>query len=82
MNQKEGYKNSTLYYPRKSGVSDGDNNCNYYWLASPSAYGSNIVLYVTCSGGVSFSYFGYTYVGARPVVSLNSGIKVNATDSE
>ena len=82
MNQKEGYKNSTLYYPRKSGVSDGDNNCNYYWLASPSAYGSNIVLYVTCSGGVSFRYFGYTYVGARPVVSLNSGIKVNATDSE
>ena len=85
MNQKEGYKNSTLYYPRKSGVSDGDNNCNYYWLASPSAGGSNYVLCVHYSGNVSNdNYDGYygANVGARPVVSLNSGIKVNATEAE
>ena len=82
MNQKEGYKNSTLYYPRKSGVSDGDNNCNYYWLASPSAIGSNNVLAVIYNGNVSNNYYYNTYVGARPVVSLNSGIKVNATEAE
>ena len=82
MNQKEGYKNSTLYYPRKSGVSDGDNNCNYYWLASPSAYRSDCVLRVDCNGYVAFDSYDYTNVGARPVVSLNSGIKVNATEAE
>ncbi len=82
MNQKEGYKNSTLYYPRKSGVSDGDNNCNYYWLASPSAYDSNRVLDVGYGGYVGSDYYDYTGVGVRPVVSLNSGIKVNATEAE
>ena len=82
MNQKEGYKNSTLYYPRKSGVSDGDNNCNYYWLASPSAHGSLIGLGVSYSGTVDYyAYYG-TVLGLRPVVSLNSEIKVNATDAE
>ena len=82
MNQKEGYKNSTLYYPRKSGVSDGDNNCNYYWLASPSAYSGSRVLYVYYGGNVSNDDYSNAYVGARPVVSLNSGIKVNATEAE
>ena len=82
MNQKEGYKNSTLYYPRKSGVSDGNKECYYYWLASPSAYDSHNVLIVDCSGHVINGGYGYTYVGVRPVVSLNSEIKVNATDAE
>ena len=82
MNQKEGYKNSTLYYPRKSGVSDGDNNCNYYWLASPSANRGDYVLNVNCGGYVGGNDYYGAYVGARPVVSLNSGIKVNATEAE
>ena len=82
MKAKDGYKNSTLYYPRKSGVSDGDNNCYHYWLASPSAYYSNYVLYVSYHGNVGGNNYNFTYVGLRPVVSLNSESKVNATDAE
>ena len=81
MSAKDGYNNS-LYYPRKSGVSDGDNNCNYYWLASPSADYSSFVLLVYYGGDVRSTDSSRADVGARPVVSLNSGIKVNATDAE
>ena len=81
MSAKDGYNNS-LYYPHHESVSDGDNSCSYYWLASPSAYSSRFVLGVDYGGTVDEEYFGYTYVGVRPVVSLNSGIKVNATDAQ
>ena len=82
MKAKDGYKNSTLYYPRKSGVSDGDNNCYYYWLASPSAHGSLIGLGVSYSGTVDYDAYYNINLGLRPVVSLNSESKVNATDAE
>ena len=82
MSVKEGYKNSTLYYPRKSGVSDGANNCNIYWLASTSAGDSNYVLGVNDGGGMGLNRYRSTDMGLRPVVSLNSEIKVNATDAE
>ena len=84
MRKKEGYKNSKLYYPKTS-VSDGSGNrsCDKYWIVSPSAgnYGFSVL---------SVHYYGYVYndnydntdTGLRPVVSLNSGIKVNATDAE
>ena len=81
MSAKDGYNNS-LYYPHHESVSDGDNSCSYYWLASPSAYSSRFVLGVDCSGTVDYDYFGYTYVGVRPVVSLNSESEVNATEAE
>lgn len=82
MSVKEGYKNSTLYYPRKSGVSDGADNCNSYWLASTSAGDSNYVLGVSDGGGMGLNRYRITDMGLRPVVSLNSEIKVNATDAE
>ena len=82
MSVKEGYKNSTLYYPCKSGVSDGADNCHSYWLASPSALNSIGVLLVFYNGHVSFNGYFSTNMGLRPVVSLNSEIKVNATDAE
>ena len=37
MNEKEGYNNG-LYYPYHESVSDGDESCYSYWIASPSAY--------------------------------------------
>ena len=79
MSAKDGY----LYYPHHERVSDGDNTCNDYWLASPSANDRVGVIRVNYSGLVCgrLSYL-YTYVGLRPVVSLNSEIKVNATDAE
>ena len=81
MKAKDGYNNS-LYYPHHESVSDGKYVCNYYWLASPSAYYSNYVLGVNYDGYVGYNYYYYTDMGLRPVVSLNSGIKVNATDAE
>ena len=81
MSAKDGYNNS-LYYPHHESVSDGDKTCNSYWLASPSALSGNYVLYVYYGGGVNNSLCSDTTLGLRPVVSLNSGIKVNATDAE
>ena len=78
---KEGYKNK-LYYPYTSTY----NGANGYWLASPSAgNGDANVLYVYCNGYVSNGRYDNTYgsnMGVRPVVSLNSGITVNAEEVE
>ena len=74
---KEGYSNK-LYYPHTSSY----NGTNGYWLASPSAFDSNFVLRVDYNGFVSYSNYYYSYLGVRPVVSLNSGITVNAEDVE
>ncbi len=77
MSAKEGYNNK-LYYPHTSSY----NNCAGYWLASPSAYVSEYVLLVHFSGDVNINIYNYSYLGVRPVVSLNSGITVNAEDAE
>ena len=84
MSAKDGYNNS-LYYPHHASISDGDGNydyCDSYWLASPAANSSYNVLNVHCNGYVYSSIYNDTNMGVRPVVSLNSGIKVNATDAE
>ena len=74
MNKKEGYKNK-LYYPHTSSYG--------YWLASPSAYDSYCVLYVDDSYGyVNAGNYYIDDLGVRPVVSLNSGIAVNAEEVE
>ena len=77
MKEKEGYKNK-LYYPHTSGY----NSCNGYWLASPSAHSSDFVLYVYYYGLVDYYDYNYSTLGVRPVVSLNTGVTVNATDEE
>ena len=68
-----------LYFPHKA----AKNNCYGYWLASPSAAYTSLVLYVRCSGGVYASDFRDTYYGVRPVVCLPSGIglKTNSSNS-
>ena len=45
-------------------------------------FGSDRVLGVAYTGQVSTGTCDDTELNLRPVVSLNSGIKVNATDSE
>ena len=77
MSAKEGYNNK-LYYPYTLGY----NGTNGYWLASPSAYSSNYVLLVAYYGDVNSYYYTNIHLGVRPVVSLNSGITVNAEDAE
>ena len=73
MNKKEGYKNK-LYYPHTSSYG--------YWLASPSANNSNNVLNVNYNGNVNNNNYNNSNLGVRPVVSLNSGITVNAEEVE
>ena len=82
MRLKDGYNKSSLYYPRHGNVSDGYASCDDYWLASPSAYGNGNVLYVNFYGNVECDGYYLAIVGLRPVVSLNSGIKVNAIEAE
>ena len=78
---KDGYNNS-LYYPHHEGVSDGDYDCHGYWFASPSAEGRASVLAEADNGLVGGAACTEIGVSLRPVVSLNSGIKVNATEAE
>ena len=75
MQAKPGFKDS-LYYPHDNSW----NYCNGYWLASPSALGTNVMMLVSCDGAVSNSY--YILYGVRPVVSLSSGIKGTATTTD
>lgn len=75
---KTGYGN-TLYYPYQSVTSD---SCYGYWLASPSAYFATIVMYVSCSGNVSYDRCSSTNYGVRPVVSLSSSIKGTSTTTD
>ena len=80
MNQKEGYKNSRLYYPH---TTSSYNSCGGYWLASPyGSYWENMIYVDYGSGLGCYIYNNSYYLGLRPVVSLNSGITVNAEDSE
>ena len=86
---RDGYKNSTLYYPHKSEIYDGYEDyhsivCSKYWLASPSSYSGNYLTAVCYDSRLFYEEFDGDIWGAgiRPVVSLNSGIKVNATDAE
>ncbi len=83
MSQKKGYKKA-MYYPHIAGY----NGTYGYWLSSSTASSSFGVIYVHGIGKVyqvNSLYSAYnnpcTY-GVRPVVSLNSGIAVNATDEE
>ncbi len=68
MSVKDGYQD-ILYYPHRTVY----NNCYGYWLASPSANGSNSILYVYCSGDINFNN-SYIY-GVRPVAHLKNDIK-------
>ena len=77
MSAKEGYNNK-LYYPHTSSY----NGTNGYWLASPSAGNSGFVLYANYIGSVDHYDYDNSYLGVRPVVSLNSGITVNAEEVE
>ena len=70
-----------LYFSNNfSALTDGNNTVDYYWLASPSAYSSNYLLYVYYSGGVNGNTcnydYGVYYGGVRPVVCLQSNISL------
>ena len=75
------YENSSLYYPHKSQVKDGDSWVTRYWIASP-AYSYELIFQVTHDGYV----YGYSkdmlHTGLRPVVCLNVGTKLNLMEIE
>ena len=61
----KGY-NDTLYYPHKYNF----NNCNGYWIASPSGRSVNDIIYVHYNGDVVRASYDYGFIGVRPVVFL------------
>ena len=67
---KTGY-GDTLYFPHQEEVS----NCCGYWLASPNADITNIVMGVDYDGYVGGNYYNDGSVGVRPLVSLKSEVK-------
>ena len=68
MSSTEGY-NNTLYYPYKS-TNGGANGC---WLASPSAYDADHVMFVYYKGNVNCDNY-IRSDGFRPVVCLPSSV--------
>ena len=78
---KEGYNNS-LYYPHKDSVSNpnASQDCISYWIASTSAEDEWGLLCVVYNGTIRRSYLGDMDLALRPLVSLKSGVTVNATD--
>ena len=61
--------------------SNSTSGANAMWLASPSAYNGNTVMYVNCNGTVYCDNYGNDNIGFRPVVSLKSGISVTKNDN-
>ena len=70
-----------LYFPHKENTGDFDNDktdeyCYGYWLASPSALGSDYVMYVGSIGNASRDNYNSPAYGVRPVVCLKSDVKL------
>ena len=57
-------------------LTDGNNTVDYYWLASPSAGSSYILLDVYYGGCVNDYTYYYSYGGLLPVVCLQSNISL------
>ena len=77
----KGYDNS-LYFPHHTSVSDGDIECNAYWLASPAAQEGIYAVPFTTAISITGESWYVANLALRPVVSLNSGTKVNAIEAE
>ena len=76
MKVKTGYSNK-LFYPHTA----IESNCGGYRLASPSMYGGDGVMLVYYGGAVCGTRYGDEGCGFRPVVSLNSTVKVKKNDN-
>ncbi len=46
------------------------------WLAAPSTYSSDHVMYVTNEGNIDIYFYDYGYQGFRPIVCLTSGVQL------
>ena len=46
------------------------------WVASPSAYGTDSVMYVYYNGSVKYNLYYYIFFGFRPLVCLNSNVQL------
>ena len=46
------------------------------WLASPSAHGSNHVMFLNDNGMIAYNTYTYGTIGFRPVVCLNSEVSI------
>lgn len=75
MSAKRGY-NNILYYSNTTEY----NGTNGYWIASPSAGYSYIVLRAYCDGDVGFNNYDYSNMGLRPVVCINEKQKLDVKE--
>ena len=79
MSSKKGYQNK-LYYPHTSVVLDGAFSCESYWLSSPDSANTYRIFSTKYDSLLSSNGVNNKVVVLRPVVALNSGITVDATD--
>ena len=83
INELDGYNYSTLYYPQKGGIHDGNHYLKQYWMASPvhDINGHDNVSILTA---VNYGYIGFfqnmNSSGLRPVIALKPGVTLNLAE--
>ena len=83
INELDGYNYSTLYYPQKGGIYDGNHYLRQYWMASPvhDINGHDNVSILTA---VNYGYIGFfqnmNSSGLRPVIALKPGVTLNLAE--
>ena len=75
-NSKKGEGGELYFANNHSELADGNDTVECYWLASPSAYGSDYMLRVTHDAYVGINNYYYSCGGLRPVVCLQSNISL------
>ena len=58
-------------YANANGVYTGDNGCGYWWLRSPSPYGSSDVYDVINGGFIHYGFVNYDSGSVRPALWIN-----------
>lgn len=77
------FKYYVQYLESRNGLYFKDDTSKAYamYLASPSAYGTNDVMYVNYNGGVNYDDYYNPAIGFRPLVCLKSDIRFEETEA-
>ena len=72
----DSYEYSLATYDYLTAHQYKDGYAYYMWLASPSAYNSNYLMYVNFNGSVNYYDYDTSVLGVRPLVCLESGVSL------
>ena len=82
-NWKNNMTTSSEYLDKEDSlyVIKSQTNAQYMWVASPSALNTSYVMYVRYDGYVDYHAYSNTDVGFRPLVCLNSNVRLQESET-